>query len=168
MDGERGSPTRSGGHCLLDETDRAIIAVLERDARTSLRTIAEEVGVAQGTVSNRVKRLEAMGIVRGYGVDLDAALVGWTMTVVIGIRIVKGRLMEVQNKIAEDPRVHAVYDVTGDYDSMVIARARDRHDLNDFTKTVLSLDGIERSVTHLVLNTVKESNVGLPEPLGGE
>ena len=50
-----------------------------------------------------------------------------------------------------------VYDVTGDYDSMVIARAQDREDLDDLTKNVMSIDGIERSVTHLVLNTVKES-----------
>jgi len=153
---------------MLDDTDRAIITVLQRDARLSLRTIAEEVGVAQGTVSNRVKRLESFGIIRGYSVDLDPALVGWSMTVVIGIRIVKGRLMEIQNKIAEDPRVHAVYDVTGDYDSMVIARARDRHDLNDFTKTVLSLDGIERSYTHLVLNSVKEANVRMPGDKNGD
>ncbi len=152
---------------MLDETDRAIIAVLERDARLSLRTIAEEVGVAQGTVSNRLKRLESFGVIRGYSVDLDPALIGWTMTVVIGIRIVKGRLMEIQKRIAEDPRVHAVYDVTGDFDSMVVARARDRHDLNDFTKTVLSLDGIERSYTHLVLNTVKEAAVRLPEDAEG-
>ena len=43
---------------MLDDTDRRIIEVLERDARTSLRGIAEEVGVSLGTVSNRVKKLE--------------------------------------------------------------------------------------------------------------
>ena len=66
-------------------------------------------------------------------------------------------------RIAEDPRVVSVFDVTGDYDSMVVALARDRMDLNDFTKTVLSLDGIERSHTHMVLNSVKNTWIGLPE-----
>ena len=46
---------------------------------------------------------------------------------------------------------------------MVIARARDRADLDDLSKNVMSIDGIERSVTHLVLNTVKESPPTPPE-----
>ena len=57
---------------MIDDTDRRILAVLLADARTSMRSIAEEVGVALGTVSNRVKRMEEMGVIHGYGVHLDA------------------------------------------------------------------------------------------------
>ena len=46
---------------------------------------------------------------------------------------------------------------------MVLARARDRGDLDDLSKSVMSIEGIERSVTHLVLNTVKEMPPSLPE-----
>ena len=56
-----------------------------------------------------------------------------------------------------------MYDVTGDYDSMVIARAKDREDLDDLIKNVMSVDGIERSLTQLVLNTVKETSTVAPE-----
>ena len=94
---------------------------------------------------------------------LDPEKAGWELTVVIGLRIQKGRLIESQEKIAKDSRVYGVYDVTGDFDSMVIARARDRSDLDDLSKNVMSVDGVERSVTHLVLNTVKESSAVLPE-----
>ena len=147
---------------MLDNTDRNIIQVLEKDARTSLRRIAEEVGVSLGTVSNRVKKLEEAGIIKEYRVILDADKVGWGLNVVIGLRIQKGRLIEIQEKIARDPRVYGVYDVTGDFDSMIIARARDRSDLDDLSKNVLSMDGVARSVTHLVLNTVKEKPTSLP------
>ena len=51
---------------MLDDTDRRIIEVLERDARTSLRGIAEEVGVSLGTVSNRVKKLEENRVIKEY------------------------------------------------------------------------------------------------------
>ena len=135
---------------MLDDTDRNIIQVLERDARTSLRRIAEEVGVSLGTVSNRVRKLEDSGIIQEYRVVLDAEKVGWGLNVVIGLRIQKGRLIEIQKKIALDPRVYGVYDVTGDFDSMIIARARDSSDLDDLSKNVLSVDGVVRSVTHLV------------------
>ncbi|MAC97162.1 MAG: Lrp/AsnC family transcriptional regulator [Euryarchaeota archaeon] len=148
---------------MLDDTDRRIIEVLERDARTSLRGIAEEVGVSLGTVSNRVKKLEDNGVIKDYRVILDSEKVGWNLNVVIGLRIQKGRLIEIQEKIARDNRVYGVYDVTGEFDSMVIARAVDRSDLDDLSKNVLSMDGVVRSVTHLVLNTVKEGPTSFPK-----
>ena len=147
---------------MIDDTDRRILSVLLADARTSMRSIAEEVGVALGTVSNRVKRMEEMGVIHGYGVHIDAEKVGWTMTVLCGLRIEKGRLMEVQRRIAEDSRVFGIYDVTGEFDSMVLARVRDRAHLDDLSKTVLSSEGIIRTVTHVVLNTVKQNGVRLP------
>lgn len=147
----------------MDDIDKKIIRVLEDDARTSLRKISELVDVSLGTVSNRVKRMEKNGIIRGYSVILDPDKIGWELNVVIGLRIQKGRLIEIQERIAKDSRVHGVYDVTGDFDSMVIARAKNRKDLDDLSKNVLSIDGVERSITHLVLNTVKESTASLPE-----
>ena len=148
---------------MLDEIDKKIIKVLEDDARTSLRKISELVGVSLGTVSNRVKKMEKNGVIKGYSVILDPDQIGWELNVVIGLRIQKGRLIEIQEKIAKDSRVHGVYDVTGDFDSMVIARDKNRKDLDDLSKNVLSIDGVERSITHLVLNTVKEKTASLPE-----
>ena len=148
---------------MLDDIDKKIIKVLENDARTSLRKISELVDVSLGTVSNRVKKMEKNGVIRGYSVILDPDKIGWELNVVIGLRIQKGRLIEIQERIAKDSRVHGVYDVTGDFDSMVIARAKNRKDLDDLSKNVLSIDGVERSITHLVLNTVKEKTASLPE-----
>ena len=146
----------------LDRTDRDIIRSLERDARMSLRSVAEGIGVSLGTVSNRLKRLEDTGVIKGYRVEIDPDKVGWGLTVVVGLRIEKGRLLELQRLIAKDSRVLGVYDVTGEFDSMILARAKDRSDLDDLSKTVLSMDGIMRSVTHFVLNTVKERPTSVP------
>ena len=89
----------------LDDTDRAIIKCLESDARMSLRSVAEKIGVSLGTVSNRLRRLESSGVVTGYTIRLDAERAGWGLTVVVGLRIEKGRLLELQRRIAEDHRV---------------------------------------------------------------
>ncbi|RZD33715.1 MAG: hypothetical protein CXT72_07265 [Methanobacteriota archaeon] len=101
-------------------------------------------------------------MIQGYSVILNHEKTGWELNVVIGMQIEKGRLIEIQEKIAKDPRVYGVYDVTGDFDSMVIARAKDRKDLDDLSKNVLSVNGVVRSVTHLVLNTVKEKSTSIP------
>ena len=140
----------------LDATDRTILAALLEDARISQRGLAKRVGVAQGTITNRLRRLEDMGVIKGYTVLLDAESIGWTMTVITGLRIQKGTMIDVQQQIAADPRVFAVYDVTGDYDSMVLARVQGRKDLDDLTKTVFTMEGVQRSITQVVLNTVKE------------
>jgi len=146
----------------LDDTDRRLLAVLLEDARISQRGLAQRIGVAQGTITNRLRRLEELGVIKGYTVLLEPESIGWTMTVITGLRIEKGSMINVQQNIAADPRVFAVYDVTGDYDSMVLARVQSRKDLDDLTKTVFTLKGVQRSFTQVVLNTVKEDGRVLP------
>ncbi len=146
----------------LDKVDRAIIEELERDSRTSQRKLASKIGVAQGTITNRMQRLEKNGVIKGYGVKLDAESVGWGMTIMAGLRIENAQMIEVQEKISSDPRVFTVYDTTGDWDSMVLARVKDRSDLDDLTKSVFTLEGVVRSFTNVVLNTVKEDGGRLP------
>lgn len=147
----------------LDSVDRAIIEALCKDARLSHRQLAQKVGVAQGTITNRLRKMEGDGVIQGYAPILNADYIGWGMTVMAGLCIEKGKIMDVQKHISADPRVFGVYDVTGDWDSMVLARVKNRQDLDDLTKSVFTLDGISRSYTHVVLNTVKESGVRLPE-----
>jgi DNA-binding Lrp family transcriptional regulator len=146
----------------LDDTDRRLLAVLLEDARISQRGLAQRIGVAQGTITNRLRRLEELGVIKGYTVLLEPESIGWTMTVITGLRIEKGSMINVQQNIAEDPRVFAVYDVTGDYDSMVLARVQSRKDLDDLTKTVFTFKGVQRSFTQVVLNTVKEDGRVIP------
>ncbi|MAP59815.1 MAG: AsnC family transcriptional regulator [Euryarchaeota archaeon] len=148
----------------LDNTDRAILQALLEDSRASQRELSRIVGVAQGTITNRLKKLESQNIIQGYSVVLDPESVGWSMTIMAGLRISKGKMIDVQQKIAADPRVFSVYDVTGDWDSIVMARVRDRADLDDLTKTVFTLEGVTRSFTHVVLNTVKEDGFAKPAP----
>jgi DNA-binding Lrp family transcriptional regulator len=147
----------------LDGLDRKLISELIKDGRASQRQLAKLLDVSQGTITNRLSKLHAEGIIRGYSIDIDPEKVGWDMTVMVALRIEKGMMINVQQSIAADSRVIAVYDVTGEYDSMVIARVTGREDLNDLTKNVLSIEGISRSFTHVVLNTVKESGVSLPK-----
>ena len=148
----------------LDNTDRAILQALLEDSRASQRELSRIVGVAQGTITNRLKKLESQNIIQGYSVVLDPESVGWSMTIMAGLRISKGKMIDVQQKIAADPRVFSVYDVTGDWDSIVMARVRERADLDDLTKTVFTLEGVTRSFTHVVLNTVKEDGFAKPAP----
>jgi len=140
----------------VDEVDAKIIKMLEIDARMSFREIAKKLEISEGTVYNRVKRLQDEGIIKGYSAKVDPAKLGMDLSAVIGLRVAGGHLVEVEQEISKSKDVCCVYDVTGDYDAVIIARFRGRADLNKFIKGVLSNPHVERSVTHVVLNTVKE------------
>lgn len=140
----------------LDELDRSILQELNVDARRSHREIAQQLKVSPTTVSARVTRLERDGVIRGYVPLLDDEQLGWDLWATIGIRISKGKLREVEERLAKDPRAYAIYDVTGDYDALLIGRFRDRRDLDRFVKRALQDPHVERSNTQVVLNRVKE------------
>ena len=141
---------------MLDELDRLILQELNIDARRSHREIAQRLKISPTTVSHRVARLEKDGVIRGYVPLLDDELLGWDLTATIGIRISKGRLREVEERLARDARAYAIYDVTGDYDALLIGRFRDRRDLDRFVKHALQDPQVERTNTQVVLNRVKE------------
>jgi len=141
---------------LLDDLDVAILRRLNQDARKSFRDIARDLEVSISTVSNRVKRLESEGIILGYAPLLDEKKLGYDVLAVIGIRISKGKLLEVQRKIAREDKVIEVYDVTGEYDSVVIARLRNTKELDAFIKRLVAMENVERTYTQVVLNVVKQ------------
>lgn len=148
----------------LDDTDRTLLRALRQDGRASHRDLAARTGMSLATVNRRVRRLEDRGVITGYTAVLDPHAVGWAMTVIVGLRIMKGHLRTVQKEISRDPRVFAVYDVTGEWDGMVLARVRDRADLDDLAKTTLSQEHIQRTNTMVVLATVEEEAApGLPQ-----
>lgn len=140
----------------LDGLDRSILQELNIDARRSHREVAHRLGVSPTTVSSRVQRLEKDGVIRGYVPVLDDEQLGWDLWATIGFRISKGRLREVEERIARDVRAYAIYDVTGEYDALVIGRFRDRRDLDRFVKHALQDPYVERTNTQVVLNRVKE------------
>jgi DNA-binding Lrp family transcriptional regulator len=141
---------------MLDELDRSILQELNIDARRSHREIAQRLKVSPTTVGARVERLEREGVIRGYVPLLDDELLGWDLAATIGIRISKGKLREVEERLAKDPRAYAIYDVTGDFDALLIGRFRDRRDLDRFVKHALQDPFVERTNTQVVLNRVKE------------
>ena len=141
---------------VLNEIDSELLVQLSKNGKASQRALAKETGAALGTVNAHVKQLENRKIIKGYFADIDPEKVGFKLTAIINLRIKKGTLIDVQASIAKHSRVFGVYDVTGEWDSLILARFKDREEMDKFIKTTLSQKHIERTSTSLVLNTVKE------------
>lgn len=141
---------------MVDELEKKVIRALNQNSRKSFREIAKEIGTSAPVVINKIKKLEEAGAIKGYIPILDPEYFGYALMAVVALRISHGKLIEAQERIAEDPHVMAIYDVTGDWDSIVIARFKSREDLNSFIKGILAQKYVDRTVTHIVLNVVKD------------
>ncbi|MEM2958162.1 MAG: Lrp/AsnC family transcriptional regulator [Candidatus Freyarchaeota archaeon] len=141
----------------IDDIDKAILKEILKNSRQSHREIAKKIGVSVGTVVSRTKKMEEEGIIKGYTAVLDHEKLGYDLTVVTEITVSQGKLLEVDREISQNPHTVAVYDVTGTVDAIIIAKFKNRNELSNFTKSLLSIPYVERTNTHVVLNTIKEN-----------
>lgn len=147
---------------IVDDLDLKILGELMEDSRNTCRKIAKKLGVSPGTVLSRIRRMEKNGVLKKYTVSVDYEKLGYSVTSVTEITVSKGKLVEVEKKLAVIPGVCAVYDVTGDVDAIVISKFKNPAELSKFTKKILSIPNVERTNTHFVLTVVKEDfNISL-------
>ena len=140
----------------VDTVDRQIINVLQEDCRLSFNKVAAKAKISVGTAYNRIKNLEAKGTIKSYTVLIDSVKLGYALTAVIFVQAEGEQFTAMEKEIAESNNVIAVYDVTGEFDAAVIAKFKDRNDLNTFIKHLAAAPHVKRTITNVSLSTVKE------------
>ncbi|WP_290900500.1 Lrp/AsnC family transcriptional regulator [Ferroglobus sp.] len=143
----------------LDRLDYLILAELQEDARKSLREIAEKLGVAEATVYNRINKMKKLGIIEKFIPVINYSKLGFDLIAVIGISAEGGHVVELEDLLAKEPNVTAVYDVTGEFDVIAVAKFKDRDSLNSFVKRIAGLEHVKKTYTMVVLNVVKETHL---------
>ncbi len=140
----------------IDKLDLEILKILSIDSRKNKSTIAEDLKRSPNTIIKHINDLEKDGIIKNYGVQIDYEKLGYEIMAIIEVTISKGKMFEVEEKIAENPNVFGVYDITGTYDALILARFKSREELSKMIKEIHKFPNIERTNTHFVLNTIKE------------
>jgi len=149
-------PSKSEELLEIDEIDRKILGELTADCRVSYRQLAKKVKVSVGTALNRIKRMEKIGVIKGYSAIVDQEKIGYQLTGIAEITVSKGKLLDMERAISKLPNTCAVYDVTGLTDAIVIAKFHNREELSRFTKLLLGMPFVDRTNTRVVLTTIKE------------
>ncbi len=145
--GSSGGGPGSGG--ALDRIDLAILVLLLRDARRSVRRIAAEVGMSAPAVAERIARLERSGVIRGYRAEVDWGRLGYGVTVYVAVTAVQGRQQEeAVTALRAVPEVEQVEVVTGPSDLLLRLRARDQQHLREcLFERIWAIPGIHRTET---------------------
>ncbi len=145
----------------MDELDRKIIALLERNGRASNARIARDVGVSEGTVRRRLKRLVHDKIINVIALP-DPRKLGYESEALIGIQVDPDKIDQVANKVAELESTRWVAVTTGTYDVFAWATLPNAEELGRFLREkVGTIQGVRRTETFVNL-AVKKREYGIP------
>ena len=141
---------------LIDELDIKILRELARDGRIGIRELARKLGKPPSTILNRIRRLERLGVIRGYTALINHRVLGFQVVALIMLSVEGAYLEEVEKVVAAEPNVKAVYDITGEFDVAIIAMFKTIEELDRFIKSLLKNPRVKRSVTSIAFRVVKE------------
>jgi Lrp/AsnC family leucine-responsive transcriptional regulator len=152
---------------MIDNIDREILNIIQKDARISNADIARQVELAPSAVLERVRKLEERGVIRGYSADIDPKVLGYGLTAIIAVRTSECGA-GVGEQLAAVPEVQEIHEVAGDDCFYIKIRTRDTESLGVLLReTVKAIPNVLNTRTTVVLKTFKEGNI-LPVELEAE
>ncbi|MBY5992479.1 Lrp/AsnC family transcriptional regulator [Ferrimonas balearica] len=135
----------------LDKFDQAIITALRHDARQSISAIAEQVNLSRSSVSERIKRLEQNGVIRGYRVLLRPSA-RTDVSAYFEIRHNQKQCKALADRLKLFPEVQSCHGITGEIDLLVLVRADSMQRLHQIREEIEALPAITKIVTHVVMS----------------
>jgi Lrp/AsnC family transcriptional regulator for asnA, asnC and gidA len=141
----------------LDETDRAIVAHLQYNGRMPFTDIAARLGISEGAVRRRVKRLVESEVLQIVGI-VEPQFLDWHAAAMIGVSVRAGQVDAVADQIARFPEVSYLFMASGGFDLFVEVYCRDREHMVSFLSHKLQqVPGVERTETFMILKMYKLS-----------
>ena len=137
----------------LDATDHRLVSLLRENARTATAELARRLGLSRTTVQSRIERLERGGVVAGYTVKLaDEVEAGLVRTYVL-ITLAPKHTQVIQTALRQIPAVRSLHSVSGPFDLLAILAASSIEELDTVIDRIGQLDGVERTMSAIVLST---------------
>ncbi|MGP4015909.1 Lrp/AsnC family transcriptional regulator [Saccharopolyspora sp. 5N708] len=138
----------------LDPTDHEILALLREDARRTLSDIATRVTLSTAAVKRRIDRLQELGVILGYTVQVDHAKLGWGVEAFIELRFLgTSGVDEIIQTTTRMPEAQAVFTIAGDPDALVWLRVRDMAHLQSTIDEIRRSRRVTSTKTLIALNS---------------
>ena len=139
----------------MDDTDRTLIALLRKDARTTIAALAAKLKVSRGTVSNRLRKLEDEQVIVGYGLRLRPDAEPDQIRAWMGVRVEGNQTRAVIASLLGEPGVEALHDTNGRWDLLAEIRAPNMPELSQVLERVRLVKGIATTETNILLATYR-------------
>jgi len=139
----------------MDDTDRQLISLLRKDARTNVAALAARLGVSRGTVSNRIRKLEDGQVIVGYTVRLRPDARPNEIRAWMNVLIDGNQTRAVIASLLGEPGVAALHDTNGRWDLLAELRAESMTELSQLLERVRLIKGIANTETSILLATYR-------------
>ncbi len=153
----------------MDNTDLQILQILQKKARVPNVEVARNIGMAPSAVLERIKKLEAQGVIQGYEVRLNPDMFKCSMIAFVHIQVETAEQLPETGRILSDiEQIQEVHYLAGEDCLMIKLRVSGNTELESILRTkVANLDHVKSTRTFIVLASYKESaKIKLPETLG--
>ena len=137
---------------MIDGLDARLVELLAAEPRVGVLEASRRLGVARGTVQARLDRLQARGVITGYGPDIDPAAIGYGVTAFVTLEIRQaGGHDPVAGRLALIAEVLEAHTITGAGDMLCRVVARDNADLQRVIDAIVEVPGVVRTATVIAL-----------------
>lgn len=135
----------------MDALDHAILDILRTDARTSVNVIAQQVHISRANAYARIKRMTDDGVILGYRVVTDPISAGYRSSAYVSMSVDQREWQRIRASLEALPEIEHIALVGGDFDVMVLVRARDNRDLRRVVlEEIQAIDGVTSTQTFLI------------------
>ncbi|MBV8838766.1 MAG: Lrp/AsnC family transcriptional regulator [Alphaproteobacteria bacterium] len=152
----------------LDDTDRQLLALLQKDDRLSLADLGKGVGLAASSVNERVKRLVTRGVIEGFHARVAPEALGLELLAFVFVSWLDPSVEAAfLARVNDSPAVLECHHVTGAWNYLLKVRLPTTRELERFLAEVIkSVQGVQRTETLIALSSAKETMSLSPDPLG--
>lgn len=137
----------------ISDKDRALLSLLSDNARMPVAELARKLGLSRTTVQARIERLEADGVIAGYGIKLSESYLSGLVRAHVLITIAPKALASVTAALAAIKDVTTLHSVSGTFDLIAMLAAPSIADLDRLLDAIGALDGVERTLSSVILST---------------
>lgn len=134
---------------MVDPVDKKIVALLEKNSRASFAEISKKVFLSPSSVRERIKRLEDLGVIKSYELNVDQTLMGNTIEVFILLKVFTGKLQFAIAELQSYPEIQQVHRITGQQNFHIRVALRDQLHLQKFIDRLITFG---EPTTHLILS----------------
>ena len=142
----------------LDRVDLELLELLQANGRISQHDLAKSVGLSAPAVSERLRKLEDRGVIRGYAALLDPRVLGCDITAFISVGISGSRnFTDFLDRVSGLPEVQECHSVTGQGSHLLKIRVANTEALEQLLADLQARPGVQSTTTSIVLSTLKET-----------
>lgn len=153
----------------MDRIDNKILQCLIEDARMNASQISQKVNLSVSAVIERMKKMEASGLIRGYTAIIDEEMAGYGVQAMLSIRLEHPKYNEEFNRqMCSHPHVIECFYITGDFDYIARIGVASTQELTEVLNHIKQIPGVSLTRTYVVLENIKQNYAIVPHKDGAQ